>query len=60
VPIKETLLYLREHMVLEPLHSVILAASNDACETQAKSVDRIRFIFHIVTVDLKLGAWGLS
>ena len=57
MPIKDTLLYLREHMVLDPLHSVMLAASNDACEIQAKSIDRVRVVFHILSLDLKLRVW---
>jgi len=50
---------LREHMVLDPLHSVMLATSDDACEIKVRSIDRVRAAFHIVVFEFE-GRSGTS
>jgi cell fate regulator YaaT (PSP1 superfamily) len=48
---------LREHMVLDPLHSVMLVASDDAREIQAKSIERVRAAFHIMVYKFEARKW---
>lgn len=42
---------MREHIVLDPLHSVMFAISDDACEIQARSIDKVSAAFNIVFLD---------